>query len=241
MDIRFIYFDLDDTLLDHGHAEREALSDVRQAFAEAFEGVTHEDLHRIYHENSLRLWRQYADGLIDKDTLKLRRFEHTLDELEVRQVEAEAVSTYYLQQYAKYWRFIPGARAVFRQLAERVPVGVLTNGFAEVQHDKLDRFPVLRERSHAIIISEETGYLKPHPEVFAHATRAADVPAEYILYVGDSYRSDVQGGQAAGWKVAWYARDAAASDDPAPAHLTFEAWNALPSLLSEACGLNSVS
>jgi putative hydrolase of the HAD superfamily len=45
--------------------------------------------------------------------------------------------------------------------------------------------------------------MKPHPAVFEEATKRAGVPASEILYVGDSYTSDVIGGTEFGWDVVW--------------------------------------
>lgn len=232
MDIQFVYFDLDDTLLDHQYAEQKALSDVRRAFADAFAGITDKTLHRTYRACSGPLWRQYAAGTIDKAALKLGRFEHLLAALDIDPLHPAPVSEYYLRRYATHWRFVPGAREAFATIAERFPVGLLTNGFTEIQTDKLARFPLLRTRAEAVVITEETGYLKPHPEAFAHAARAADTDPKHILYVGDSYHSDVQGGQAAGWQVAWFTEDGAPTIDEPP-RLMFDTWDALLQHLSE--------
>lgn len=227
VDIQFVYFDLDDTLLDHQYAEHAALSDVRCAF-DAFQAIPDTLMRERYRACSGPLWRQYAAGTIDKAALKLGRFEQLLDGLDITTLSPQAVSDYYLQRYAEHWQLIPGAREAFEQIANRFPVGVLTNGFTEIQTRKLDRFPLLRDRADAVVITEETGYLKPHPQAFAYAAEAANQSPEHILYVGDSYHSDVQGGHEAGWHVAWYVRDrnGPSSSGEAP-RLTFDAWDAL--------------
>jgi putative hydrolase of the HAD superfamily len=48
--------------------------------------------------------------------------------------------------------------------------------------------------------------MKPHPKVFDHATDLTGVKREDILYVGDSFTSDVVGGSKANWKVAWFTK-----------------------------------
>lgn len=209
----FVYFDLDNTLLDHTHAERHALDDVRAEF-DAFDGHSLDTLHTTYHEHSAALWTQYADGEIDKETLHHERFARTLTTLGVNTVAPNDIGAYYMQRYAEHWRYVPEARAAFMEVAEHVPVGVLTNGFAETQQKKLDRFPELRDLSDAIVITEHVGRLKPHPKAFAHAEQKAGVAADAILYVGDSHRSDVIGGHKAGWRVAWYAPPTASEPVP---------------------------
>jgi putative hydrolase of the HAD superfamily len=46
--------------------------------------------------------------------------------------------------------------------------------------------------------------MKPHPKVFDVATERAGVVRDSILYVGDSYSSDIVGGRNAGWTTAWF-------------------------------------
>jgi len=207
MDVEFVYFDLDDTLLDHQQAERKALADVRERYLTIFGTLSVDELQETYHTINAPLWRQYADGEIGKRTVQQGRFEQLLEAVNAPHANATLVARYYMQRYGEHWSFIPEARETFETVAEHHPVGVLTNGFAEVQEKKLDQFPVLREKSEAIVLCEDVGVLKPDPAVFDHATEKAGVPPEDVLYVGDSYRSDVEGAQPVGWRVAWYARN----------------------------------
>ncbi len=207
MDPEFVYFDLDDTLLDHQTAERKALADVRTRYLTVFGALSVDELQETYHTINAPLWRRYADGEIDKRTVQQRRFEGLLEAVEAPHADATLIARHYMQRYAEHWAFIPGARETFEAIADRHPVGVITNGFAEVQEKKFDQFPLLRERSDALVICEDVGVLKPDPEVFDHATETAGVAYEDVLYVGDSYRSDVEGAEPVGWRVAWYARN----------------------------------
>ena len=211
--VRFVYFDVDNTLLDHTHAERHALADTQSAFPDLLGRPSLNDLQETYHRINAPLWTQYAAGAISKTDVKHARFEQLLDALDADASRSDAVNAHYLERYAAHWRFIPGARATYEAVAARYPVGVLTNGFLEIQQQKMARFPVLTDHAEAVIVSETTGRLKPHPDVFAHAATEARTAPEHILYVGDSYASDVEGGQNAGWRVAWYTPNGANGHD----------------------------
>ncbi|MBN2509847.1 MAG: HAD family hydrolase [Spirochaetales bacterium] len=52
--------------------------------------------------------------------------------------------------------------------------------------------------------SEDTQYLKPHPEPFLEMASRLDTPPENILYVGNSYRYDVLGAKGVGMCAAHY-------------------------------------
>jgi YjjG family noncanonical pyrimidine nucleotidase len=226
-DVDFVYFDLDDTLLDHQHAERKALADVRDRYLTIFGTLSVDELQEHYHAINAPLWRRYADGEIDKDTVQRQRFEQLLEAVGASHANPALVGRCYMQRYGAHWQFIPGAQEAYEAVAEQVPVGVMTNGFAEVQAQKLDEFPTLRERADAIVVCENTGALKPDPKAFAHATDKAGVNPEEVLYVGDSYRSDVEGAQNVGWRVAWYVRNGTNGQSTDDRGFAFGEWSTL--------------
>ena len=221
----FVYFDVDDTLLDHSYAERKALADVRDRYSEVFGTLSVDELQAQYHAINAPLWRRYAEGEIDKQTLKDRRFAALLAEVGAPHANPALVRRYYMRRYGRHWRFVPGAQAAYETVAEEWSVGLMTNGFAEVQAKKLDTFPVLEKQARAVVVCEEVGVLKPDPKVFAHATEQAGVESDEVLYVGDSYHSDVEGAQQAGWRVAWYAPGGTNGRSPGARGFVFEDWD----------------
>lgn len=226
-DVSFVYFDLDDTLLDHQAAERKALADVRDRYRALFGTLSVGELQETYHDINTPLWRRYADGEIGKEAVQQQRFGQLLEAVQATHADPTLIGRYYMQRYAEHWAFISGAREVFEAVAERLPVGVITNGFAEVQEKKLEQFPLLRDRSEVVVLCEEVGVLKPDPRVFEHATEESGVEAEEVLYVGDSYRSDVRGAQPVGWQVAWYARNGSNGRTVEGRGFVFSAWEEL--------------
>lgn len=203
--IRFVYFDLDDTLLDHSHAELQALRQLHAQRSDIFAGIPFSELHASYLEINAVVWHNYSAGIYDKVQTKVGRFEQLLASLSIESEENSLwMANAYLDRYADHWVAVDGALEAFHATAERLPVGILTNGFSEIQRAKLARFPEIEARSALTIISEEVGHLKPDLRLFNFATAAADVDPASILYVGDSLRSDVEGGLRAGWKIAWF-------------------------------------
>jgi FMN phosphatase YigB (HAD superfamily) len=206
--VRFIYFDLDDTLLDHGSAEEAALRDLYSRHSSLLGGRSFDDVHDHYRRINSKIWQSYSSGEIDKGQARRLRFIRLAEAIDLVDPDiVESLPDAYLDRYACHWTPVDGAFAAFEYLAERVPVGILTNGFAEIQHAKLERFPSLRRTASRVVISEEVGHMKPDPRIFTHAAREANVDAAEILYIGDSLRSDVRGGRGAGWNVAWFGGD----------------------------------
>lgn len=201
----FIYFDLDDTLLNHKKAEQNGLADVHQHF-DVFNEIPLTRLVDVYHHINKGLWEEYGRGEIDRHILHRRRFEETFMELGVESSLYEEAGKVYMSYYRNHWEWVDGAKEAYHKIASKYDVGIITNGFAETQWLKINQFGFKESASH-IVISEELGVMKPHPKIFDHSTELAGVPRDKILYVGDSVTSDVKGGLNAGWKVAWFKED----------------------------------
>lgn len=202
METKFVYFDLDNTLLDHTAAERDAHRDIFRTFSE-FQGVTLEEWLSTYKEINKNLWLQYQKGEVDRFELHRARFRESMTQLRIPAGRSEEIGTAYMDVYRQYWRWVPGAEEALATVAEKYPVGFITNGFKETQQKKIDVLNLSRF-SDTFIISEDVGVMKPHPKVFEVATRMSAFEPGQILYVGDSYSSDIVGGKNAGWRTAWF-------------------------------------
>lgn len=204
-EIQFVYFDLDDTILDHTRAELFALRDLNNDSGSPLKGHSFELLHSHYREINPVVWKKYSSGEFTKKQAKVGRFTQLLDRLGVDPSGLDIeLADEYLKRYSNHWKPIDGALEAFLKIAEHYQVGILTNGFSEIQRLKLEQFPELAASSDAVVISEEIGFLKPDTRLFDHAAAVVGMTSSQILYVGDSLHSDVGGGIASGWQVAWY-------------------------------------
>jgi 5'-nucleotidase len=207
---RYLFFDIDDTLLNHRQAERAALQDARQTLV-PLQKVPLQRLWDTYGRINRDLWEQYGHGEITRQDLQHLRFHLTLTELGISTTVQEAMSAAYMSRYRKLWSWMPGAKDFLDWAQGHWPIGFLTNGFADVQHAKAESFG-LRAYSQLYVISEEVGCMKPSACIFQYATDQAGVRPDDILYVGDSYRSDIVGAKSFGWKTAWFTSDGADTD-----------------------------
>lgn len=198
----FIYFDLDNTLIDHSAAEAEAHRIIHSKYPELNE-VPVEDWLKTYKAINYQLWLSYQNGDIGRHELQRTRFKASMDQLEIPSDRSEEIGTEYMEVYRTCWNWIDGAEDALAKVAEKFPVGFITNGFLETQQKKIEYLNLARF-SDLFIISEEVGVMKPHPKVFDVATERSSTTRERIIYVGDSYSSDIIGGRNAGWKTAWY-------------------------------------
>lgn len=227
-DIRFVYFDLDDTLLDHKSAQMKALDATLSDFKFS-ENISSEEFKNAYHLRNKELWHQYNHGRITQDELRYRRFAETLEELGLDTGLFEKVESRYMHHYEHSWDWVPGAEVAYGQIRKSLPAGVVTNGFAKTQYKKIRKFGLV-QNGEKTVISEEVGYLKPHPAIFKYAVEIAGVQPHQVLYVGDSFNSDIEGGKAAGLRTAWYNPDSPSSK-PDEADLVFDDFKILANQL----------
>ncbi len=115
----------------------------------------------------------------------------------------------------------PHHRDVLSALSRELRIGVCSN-FSHTQTalDVLDEAG-LRESLHAVVISEQNGYRKPRPEIFADVLEQLGTDPAETLHVGDSLVADVAGAAAARINTAWLTRripdpDAALSEYDGP-------------------------
>lgn len=213
-DIRIVFFDLDNTLLDHNSAERDALYDTVQYYPQIFSHVEFDEVAREYQLINDRLWAMLAHDEITIDELKIARFSETIDwankhisSVESREV-ACGMSTFYLQAYSRHWRLFPEAEELVSFVKQHVPVGLITNGFSEQQRGKL-AFLRWENMFDAVVVSGEVGASKPHKPIFEIALKMASeaVGRTFVhgeaLYIGDNYRHDIIGAYSAGWQSLW--------------------------------------
>ncbi len=200
--VRYVFFDLDDTLIDHKRAQERALVDVWTQYTE-LQQVDPLELASQFARINYRLWEAYRNSEVGQSELRRLRFEQTFRQLGVQAPDWREVDQVYMECYARHWDWIPGARDALIQVSRKYPTGIVTNGFTFVQKKKFEYFS-LNRHTRDLIISEEVGHLKPHPRIFEFAAEKAGVKPSSLLYVGDSYVSDIAGAHSCDWKTAWY-------------------------------------
>ena len=112
--MRFIFLDLDDTILDFHRAERQALSQTLRHF---HVDPTDAVLDR-YHVLNRRQWELLEEGKLTRPQVLVRRFQLLFDELGIRAAPQE-VCQLYEEQLAQGHFFVPGAQELLEALHTR--------------------------------------------------------------------------------------------------------------------------
>jgi putative hydrolase of the HAD superfamily len=96
------------------------------------------------------------------------------------------------------WTLFPETLEVLEELKRlRLKLGVISNFDSRI-YPVMDSLGI-RSFFDAIVLSSETGYCKPDPEIFAAAASALGFRPPEILLVGDNPEDDVEAGLRAGF------------------------------------------
>jgi len=153
-----------------------------------------------YQSKNKPLWDLYQSGSITSDELKHRRFEFWSKEIGATTKELNSV---FFSQMADICCLLPGVSELLTFLSGKARLAIITNGFSDMQHIRLEKVGLQHYFNH-IVISEEVGVAKPHPDIFAHAHELMGYPQkERVLMVGDNPHSDILGAINFGFKTCW--------------------------------------
>ena len=224
--IRYVLFDVDDTLLDFGKAEAAA---IRKTFERIGIPVT-DELIRRYSEINAQQWSRFEKGEITREKLLTERFDILFSELGINVPSEMAQASYeYLLGIGHY--FVDGAEELLEALKDKYELYIVSNGNASVQDRRLKSagiIPYFKE----IFISERVGFNKPSAEFFETCfERIPGFEKDKAVIVGDRLSSDILGGINAGVKTCWFNPRGDAPDPDIPADYEIKHLNELPALL----------
>ncbi len=194
MKYQWILFDADETLFHF-----DAFKGLRLMFSRFGVDFTEHD-YKQYQAVNVPLWVDYQNGDITALQLQNIRFENWAKQLKT---STQKLNSAFLVAMADICTLLPGATELIHSLSEKVNMGIITNGFTELQKIRLARTG-LDSYFSPLIISEQVGVAKPHPDIFEHAFNKMGNPSrEQVLMVGDNLHSDILGGLNAGIDTCW--------------------------------------
>jgi len=230
---RAVIFDLDDTLIWDERLSRQALMEVAAEGA-ARSGADAGRLAVAARSAADELWRAHAPvercdalGIVafegmwghfhgEEDYLRhLRewtprfRVEIWRRALASEGIQDDALAADLGALFARRRRALqdplPGAQEILHRLRTAgVRIGLLTNGAASLQREKIETAG-LGLFFDAAVVSGEIGTGKPEPDIFHHLLERLGVSSSEALMVGNSLARDIVGGKRAGLATCWLA------------------------------------
>lgn len=206
-----VWFDLDDTLWDFRNNSRISQRIIFEEFNIGRRGTTPDEWIPVYERNNHALWSRYNVGDITRSYLMDMRFILPLREIGFREEEIEGLykpmSDAYLGHLAEQTGVVEGAvETLSRAKAAGFRIGILSNGFHELQFKKLDR-SALKGLYDIVVLSEDLGVNKPDRRLFDFAAEKAGIKGEKTIMIGDNPSTDIAGAIDAGWDAVYLNRE----------------------------------
>jgi putative hydrolase of the HAD superfamily len=202
-----LLLDLDDTIIDDsGNVER-CWRDACLVHGSELEPLDPCRLFDVIERTRNWFWAdpdRHRDGRLDLDAARREVVRISLATLGVDNPPlAERIAATYGSRRELGVQPIPGAIETVQWLREKgCRTALLTNGAAESQRGKVDRFQ-LAGLFDAILIEGELGYGKPDPRVYRGALEKLGVNPEEATMVGDNLEWDVLAPQELGVFGVW--------------------------------------
>ena len=221
----WILFDADETLF-----EFDALRGLKLMFSRFGINFSDADFSEYQLVNK-PLWVQYQNGEISATQLQYQRFQSWAERLDET---PKTLNSAFLSAMADICAPLQGAANLLNTLRGKMKLGIITNGFTELQQVRLERTG-FRDHFDVLIISEQVGVAKPHPEIFEYALSAMGHPSrERVLMVGDNPDSDILGGLNAGLHTCWVNADNQPEPTDIKPHYQVSSLSELESLLVQS-------
>ena len=202
-----VFFDLDDTLVDHQHSFRSGLRALQGEYPR-LQQVPFQTLEDTYAELLEKLHQQVLSGAWSLDEARFERFRQLLCHFGEDPSADEIAAVVRLQRevYVSTQRPVAGVVALLEHLCQRdIRIVVVTNNLTVEQRTKL-RQCHLEPLVDALVTSEEVGIPKPHRAMFEAGLVHAGCSADAVVMIGDSWHSDVLGARGAGIRALWLNR-----------------------------------
>ena len=191
---KHLFFDLDRTLWDFEKNSHEVLLELYKHYDLLTKGIVDSKvfIERYKHHNE-KLWDLYRQNKIEKDKLRKERFMVTLDEFGINSPELAAnLGEDYVAHCPKKTNLLPYVHSTLNYLKDRYALHIITNGFEEVQYQKLENSNLI-DYFEQIITSEQVGFKKPSQQIFKFSMLKAFAKPSDSLMIGDDLHADILG------------------------------------------------
>lgn len=160
-----------------------------------------DDFIAVYEAINHELWYLYSLHQTTKEELRYQRFYKAFKYFNYENLNLSHVwADDYLKISPYKTHLIDGAMDVLLHLKGNYQLHIITNGFLEVQHIKLD-YSNLKPFFNKIIISEEYGFNKPDIKIFDLAQQLTNAKNHECVMIGDNYDTDILGALNAKWQA----------------------------------------
>jgi putative hydrolase of the HAD superfamily len=202
---KHVFFDLDRTLWDMDGNSYHTICELAEKHDLAGRGIhSIDEFICRYKVINDQLWSDYSLNLVDKDTLRSERFKRAFG---LYGIEDDHLSKTFGNDYVEFSpmksKLMPHSLDVLDYLSAKYELHIITNGFEEVQHIKLEKSN-LKKYFQSVVTSEMANCKKPDSRIFEFSMNLAKADVSNSIMIGDSLEADIAGARNSGMAQVFY-------------------------------------
>ncbi|AKO31603.1 dUMP phosphatase [[Haemophilus] ducreyi] len=195
MKYEWVLFDADETLFSFNAYM--ALNIMLKRYAIDFSQADYDAFQAV----NKPLWIAYQNNEITAKDIQMRRFAKLSAQTGI---DPLVLNQQLMAEMALISKPLPGVIEMLNELYGQVKMGIITNGFTELQQKRLQNTHTAHFFE-IVVVSEQVGVAKPDRQVFDYAFELIDgYDRTKVLMVGDTLASDILGGHNAGFDTCWF-------------------------------------
>tara|TARA_B110000879_G_scaffold67293_1_gene94246 strand:+ start:2524 stop:3219 length:696 start_codon:yes stop_codon:yes gene_type:complete len=205
MSIKHLFFDLDRTLWDFETNSFNELVNLYHCHNLHQKGISlSEEFVKVYKKINEKCWERYRENTLSKENLRFERFKQTLEYFGIYDLELSIkIGDDYVKNSPYRTILIPNAIELLSELQPIYKLHIITNGFQEVQHVKINQSGLANFFT-IVVTSEMAGAKKPNPLIFNYALEKAGANLENSVMIGDDLNTDIKGAVNVGMKSIYF-------------------------------------
>lgn len=200
--IEHIFFDLDHTLWDFDKNSGLAFHSIFQKNKILIELEKFMEAYAPINEN---YWKLYRENKVTQTDLRYGRLKESFDILEMTITDEQIglIAKDYIDHLPMHNHLLDGTLEMLDYLETKYELHIITNGFREVQHRKLENSGITKYFK-TITTSDDAGVKKPNRKIFEVALEQAGANVSQSVMIGDNLEADILGAQEIGMEAILY-------------------------------------
>ncbi|MCI8641413.1 MAG: noncanonical pyrimidine nucleotidase, YjjG family [Clostridia bacterium] len=200
--IKAIFFDADDTIVNHKQCEKDALLYLFDKIGKNYK----EQYQDIFRPLDRKLWDSVAHNLnpVPKSDIPEYRFKEFFKQINLNYDDYKKANEFFQDGLANSVALIENAYDIIKYLYNKdYKLYVVTNGLVKLQKPRITNSKISKYISD-IIVSEEVNSSKPNPKIFNVLLDKINLKPNEVIMIGDSLEKDIKGAGNANIKAIWY-------------------------------------
>ncbi|MFT8343359.1 MAG: HAD family hydrolase [Clostridium beijerinckii] len=186
-----IFFDIDDTLLDHKSSELLGVESFYEEYKHYFK-LGKEMFYKLWCQISDKYFNSYLKREMTFEQQRIERMKSLFRYSNIKLGDEDANIKFkkYLINYEKNWKSYNDVVPCLKYLSRKYELGIISNGDLNQQLLKLEKMNIKQYFTN-ILTAGEVGISKPNIQLFNIACIRANRQPQECCYIGDNLYTDI--------------------------------------------------